>query len=64
MTLGDMQVGQHSASWEACCGCGSSYIRTGRADVFRMAEAMIWQTSLEVDTYHLGPYAAGGRGTM
>jgi hypothetical protein len=31
-----------------------SYIRTGRADIFRMAEAMIRETS-EVDTYHLGP---------
>ena len=36
-----------------------SYIRTGRADIFRMAEAMIRQTS-EVDTYHLGPYAGLG----
>jgi hypothetical protein len=32
-----------------------SYIRTGRADIFRMAEAMIRHTS-EVDTYHLGRF--------
>ncbi len=36
-----------------------SYIRTGRADIFRMAEAMIRQTS-EVDTYHLGPFTGLG----
>ncbi len=36
-----------------------SYIRTGRADIFRMAEAMIRATS-EVDTYHLGPYTGLG----
>jgi hypothetical protein len=36
-----------------------SYIRTGRADIFRMAEAMIRETS-EVDTYHLGPYMGLG----
>jgi len=36
-----------------------SYIRTGRADVFRMAEAMIRATS-EVDTYHMGPFEGLG----
>jgi hypothetical protein len=36
-----------------------SYIRTGKADTFRMAEAMIRHTS-EVDTYHLGPYKGLG----
>jgi uncharacterized membrane protein YgcG len=36
-----------------------SYIRTGRADIFRMAEAMIRETS-EVDTYHLGLYMGLG----
>ncbi|HVS72916.1 MAG TPA: Tat pathway signal sequence domain protein [Phycisphaerae bacterium] len=32
-----------------------SYIRTGRADIFRMAENMIRETS-EVDTYHMGRF--------
>ena len=36
-----------------------SYIRTGRADVFRMAEAMCRHTS-EVDVYHLGRFARLG----
>jgi len=36
-----------------------SYLRTGRADVFRMAEAMTRQTS-EVDIYHLGKFAGLG----
>jgi hypothetical protein len=36
-----------------------SYIRTGRADIFRMAAAMIRHTS-EVDTYHLGEFAGLG----
>lgn len=36
-----------------------SYLRTGRADVFRMAEAMTRHTS-EVDTYHLGKFAGLG----
>ncbi len=36
-----------------------SYIRTGRADNFRMAEAMIRHTS-EVDTYHIGKLAGLG----
>jgi hypothetical protein len=36
-----------------------SYIRTGNADTFRMAEAMIRHTS-EVDTYHLGRFAGLG----
>ncbi len=36
-----------------------SYIRTGRADIFRMAEAMIRHTS-EVDTYHLGEFSGLG----
>jgi len=31
-----------------------SFLRTGRADVYRMAEAMTRQTQ-EVDVYHLGP---------
>ena len=36
-----------------------SFLRTGRADVFRMAEAMTRHTG-EVDTYHLGRFAALG----
>jgi hypothetical protein len=36
-----------------------SFLRTGRADVFRMAEAMTRHNS-EVDTYHLGPWAPLG----
>jgi hypothetical protein len=36
-----------------------SYVRTGRADVFRMAEAMCRHTS-EVDVYHLGRFARLG----
>jgi hypothetical protein len=36
-----------------------SYIRSGRADIFRMAEAMTRHTS-EVDTYHLGRFAGLG----
>ncbi|WP_031239258.1 exo-rhamnogalacturonan lyase family protein [Asticcacaulis sp. AC466] len=35
------------------------YLRTGRADVFRMAEAMTRHTG-EVDVYHLGPYKGFG----
>jgi hypothetical protein len=36
-----------------------SFLRTGRADVFRMAEAMTRHTS-EVDVYHLGRFAMLG----
>jgi hypothetical protein len=36
-----------------------SYLRTGRADIFRMAEAMSRHNS-EVDTYHLGRFAGLG----
>ncbi len=36
-----------------------SFLRTGRADVFRMAEAMTRHTS-EVDTYHSGRFAMLG----
>jgi hypothetical protein len=36
-----------------------TFLRTGRADVFRMAEAMTRHTS-EVDTYHLGRFAPLG----
>lgn len=36
-----------------------SYVRGGRADVFRMAEAMTRHTS-EVDTYHLGRFKGLG----
>jgi hypothetical protein len=36
-----------------------SFLRTGRADIFRMAEAMTRHTS-EVDTYHLGRFAMLG----
>ncbi len=36
-----------------------SFLRTGRADIFKMAEAMTRHTS-EVDLYHLGPYAGLG----
>lgn len=35
------------------------FLRTGRADIFRMAEAMTRHTS-EVDMYHLGEYAGLG----
>ncbi len=41
-----------------------SYLRTGRADIFRMAEAMTRHTG-EVDVYHLwGDSRDSGRGTM
>ncbi|MCP2333864.1 exo-rhamnogalacturonan lyase family protein [Actinoalloteichus caeruleus] len=36
-----------------------SYLRSGRADVFRMAEAMTRHTG-ETDVYHSGPYAGLG----
>lgn len=36
-----------------------SFLRTGRADIFRMAEAMTRHTS-EVDVYHIGEYAGLG----
>jgi hypothetical protein len=36
-----------------------SFLRTGRADLFRFAEAMTRHTS-EVDVYHLGPFAPLG----
>jgi hypothetical protein len=36
-----------------------SFLRTGRADIFRMAEAMTRHTS-EVDCYHLGRFAGLG----
>ncbi len=36
-----------------------SFLRTGRADVFRLAEAMSRHTG-EVDTYHFGPMAGLG----
>jgi hypothetical protein len=36
-----------------------SYLRTGRADIFRMAEAMTRHTG-EVDVYHLGRFAGLG----
>ena len=36
-----------------------SFLRTGRADIFRMAEAMTRHTS-EVDTYHVGRFAPLG----
>jgi hypothetical protein len=36
-----------------------SFLRTGRADVYRMAEAMTRQTQ-EVDVYHLGKFAPLG----
>jgi hypothetical protein len=36
-----------------------SFLRTGRADIFRMAEAMTRHTS-EVDVYHLGRFAPLG----
>jgi hypothetical protein len=35
------------------------FLRTGRADIFRMSEAMVRHTS-EVDTYHLGRFAGLG----
>ena len=36
-----------------------TFLRTGRPDIFRMAEAMTRATS-EVDVYHLGPFAPLG----
>jgi hypothetical protein len=36
-----------------------SYLRTGRSDIFRLAEAMARNTS-EVDIYHMGPLAGLG----
>ena len=36
-----------------------SFLRTGRSDLFRMAEAMTRHTS-EVDVYHIGPFAPLG----
>jgi hypothetical protein len=36
-----------------------SFLHTGRADIFRMAEAMSRHTG-EVDTYHIGPFAGLG----
>jgi hypothetical protein len=36
-----------------------SFLRTGRNDIFRLAEAMTRNTS-EVDVYHLGPFAGLG----
>lgn len=36
-----------------------SYLRTGRADIFRVAEAMVRHTT-EVDTYHLGRFKGLG----
>jgi hypothetical protein len=36
-----------------------SFLRTGRADIFRMAEAMTRHTG-EVDFHHIGPYAGLG----
>ncbi|MBI3728957.1 MAG: Tat pathway signal sequence domain protein [Burkholderiales bacterium] len=36
-----------------------SFLRTGRADIFRFAEAMVRHTS-EVDTHHLGQFAGLG----
>jgi hypothetical protein len=36
-----------------------SYLRTGRADIFRFAEAMVRHTS-EVDIYHAGPFQGLG----
>jgi hypothetical protein len=36
-----------------------AYLRSGRADTFRMAEALTRHTS-EVDVYHLGPYKGFG----
>lgn len=37
----------------------TTFLRTGRADVFRMAEAMTRHTS-EVDAYHFGPFTGLG----
>jgi hypothetical protein len=36
-----------------------AFLRTGRADIFRMGEAMVRHTS-DVDTYHLGRFAGLG----
>ena len=36
-----------------------NFLRSGRADIFRMAEAMTRHNS-EVDTYHIGPFAPLG----
>jgi hypothetical protein len=32
-------------SWAPTCGCGTSFLRSGRADIFRMAEAMTRHTT-------------------
>ena len=40
-----------------------SFLRTGRPDLFRMAEAMTRQTS-EVEVYHIGPVRAPGLATQ
>ena len=52
MAWDNTELGTDMWLWE-------SFLRTGRADVFRMAEAMTRHTS-EVDTYHFGPLAGLG----
>ncbi len=52
MAWDNTELGTDMWLWE-------SFLRTGRADIFRMAEAMTRHTS-EVDTYHLGFLAGLG----
>ena len=52
MAWDNTELGTDMWLWE-------SFLRSGRADIFRMAEAMTRHTS-EVDTYHLGPIAGLG----
>ena len=46
-------------NWLLICGYGIIFLRTGRADIWRMAEAMTRHTA-EVDVYHIGPNAGLG----
>ena len=46
-------------NWPPICGFGYNFLRTGRADIWRMAEAMTRHTA-EVDVYHIGENAGLG----
>ena len=46
-------------NWPPTCGCGCISCASGRADVFRFAEAMTRHTG-EVDVHHLGRFAPLG----
>ena len=54
-------AGTHGTTrnWPPICGCGTVFLRTGRADLWRMAVAMSRHTT-ECDVYHLGPFAGLG----